>query len=260
MTACLVISRLHCCEAAVYLESFTPEGYACRAYVQCNQHLHVYLQVDVMDKERSLLMTMVHEQIECSRDSIGRAVGQYSVPQPSTHAHCRTEQLQHHARKTTAAQQARRLSSRFNSSLTKETQPNGTCKEAQELELDVDRTLQPNRQSTNEQYMYTMAGASPDVSSRVRQIADSLGAAVPPHSSADGAMGHASQHLAYVSTRHTQDKFSQDAHVAEGGNSFDMQDSRWQDKTKLVPNLSACIQEVKLLRESLSNTSVLSQD
>lgn len=198
---------------------------------------------------------MMQEQLDTSRSSISNVA---PPPLANSHAQRRAQRLQHHANKSGSLQ-----------ILGKPLVSSQRCASSRIQYAGVSgQTMQPSsndvRQhaaSENVQHCHTSIAAdtSPDISSRVREIADSLECTVPQCSSAETAMAHLSSDSQFVPHR-ILSHASQDAIPSPDGSNHNEQPSFWEDKQKLVPNLSACIEEVKLLRASLSNTSVLAQD
>lgn len=208
-------------------------------------------------------MTMMQEQLSASRDTnFNNTVDQYHIPQATNHVQHSNQRQQHHMSKQAAVRDAKQVSISVPDTTAGPQEIAGST-DRFEPPFNHDRNQQVDQLNAHDQQSFTAAGASPDISSRVRQIADSLDTALPPDRLADLAVTHASpnsQDKFNLSSRVLQARLSQEAGATVGSNSYSMHQGFWEDKKKLVPNLSACIEEVKLLRASLSNTSALSQE
>ena len=200
---------------------------------------------------------MMQQQVDDSRGSIFCPA---ATPSVSNNQH-RTQRVQHPANEGAAVTDTRQ-------SLTAANGPAGNqCRQNAAFNGQF---LQPMQEHGMHQHAgskhYHSSGmdidVGSDISSKVRQIADGLEnvQASPQCSSVDCFVGTTSPVIPQVSQSRGQTKPVQDADIALHSNGYSMQEGFWQDKEKLVPNLSACIQEVKLLRACLSNTSVLAQD
>ena len=213
-------------------------------------------QVDVIDRERSLLMTMMQEQLDTSRSSTSNVA---PPPLANSHAQHRAQRLQHHANKSGSLKILGKPLVSTQHCASSHIQHAGVG--GQTMQPSSNHDVRQHAASENVQHCHTSIAAdtSPDISSRVREIADSLESTVPQCSSAETAMAHLSSDSQFIPHR-ILNHSSQDAITSPDGTNDSEQPSFWEDKQKLVPNLSGCIEEVKLLRASLSNTSVLAQD
>lgn len=214
------------------------------------------MQVDLIDRERSLLMSMMQQQVDDSRGSI---LCPAATPSLSTDQH-RTQRVQRLVKKDAAVSDTRQSLRAANGPAANQ------CQNA----ASSGHFLQPMQESGLHQHAGSIrhhssgmdSDVGSDISSKVRQIADGLEnvQASPQCSSVDCSVGTTSQVIPQVPQGRGQINPVQDADIALHSSGHSMQEGFWQDKEKLVPNLSACIQEVKLLRACLSNTSVLAQD
>ena len=211
------------------------------------------VQVDVIDRERSLLMSMMQEQLDSSRSS-----SQNVVPPRVAISQHRSQRLQQHANKNGSS---KLMSRPLVSTHPAMVYPEHVEFSGQSLQPSTNHDTRQHASVDGVQHFHTSVAAdtSPDISSRVREIADSLESTVPQCSSAQTALTQMSSD-SHVTPHRLHNQLSQDATAHLHGTGHSVQPSFWQDKQKLVPNLSACIEEVKLLRASLSNSSVLAQD
>lgn len=216
----------------------------------------------MLNKERSLLMSIMHEQLEASRSGASNA----AAPLTASQGHQRVQQVQRQSQTRDVAKELHRKAAMLSH---------------EELELP--------HAVTDSHVSVPVSDSSAVQQGAGAQHAESSGQLITVSKASDTPIGANTlaasnrQHSKAAQHSHATARVAQEAadcqsraleepsntwhsnpfgaqKAVQNGITYNEQESFRQDKEKLVPNLSACIQEVKLLRASLSNTASLAQE